>query len=72
MTLWASFNIILGVVEYFRPVIPLVDNFVGEGASSRVVSTIAVVDFLHDSPSFVWPETSQIWVRMETGVGFIV
>ena len=37
-----------------------------------MISTIDVMDFLHQFSSFVWSETSQIRVRVETGVGFLV
>jgi len=50
----------------------LVDDFVGEGASSHMVPTVTVMYFLHHSSSFVWPKTSQIWVRVEDRVGFLV
>ena len=66
-----TFHIIFGVIEHLRPVVPVVDDFVGEGVSSCVVPTV-VVDFLDHSPSFVWPETSQIWVGVEAGIRFHV
>ena len=39
----------------------------GKGAFSRMVPTVAVVDFLHHSLSFIYPKISQIWVRIEAG-----
>jgi len=54
LTLRAFLHIILGVAEHLGPVVPLDDDFVGEGVTSRMVPTIAIVDFLHHFSSFVW------------------
>ena len=70
--MWTLPHIILGVVKHLRPVVLLVDDLVGERASSSVVPTVSIVDFLHHLPSLLRTETSQIWVRMEVGVGFLV
>ena len=50
----------------------MVDNLIGEGASYRVVSTVCIVNFLHHLSSLLWTNTSQIWVGVEVGVGFLV
>ena len=68
----ALFDITVGVVKPFGPVVPLVDDFVGEGVSSCVVSTITIVDFLHHFLSFIRTETSQMRVRVETRIGFLI
>ena len=70
--MWALLHIILGVIEHFGPVIPLIDDLVSEGAGSRMIPKIFVMDFPHYSLSFVWIETSQIQVGVETIVGFLV
>ena len=47
LTLWVPLHIFLSVFEHLRPVISLVDGFVGERPFTRVVSTVGVVDFSH-------------------------
>ena len=64
------FYIILVVVKHLGYVVPLVDDFVGEGASSRVVPTVIIMDFLHHLPSLLRSKASQIQVGVEAGVGF--
>ena len=62
MALWAFSHIILGLVKHLGPVVPLVDDLVGERASFHVVPTVAVVDFLHHLLSFLRTNASQIRV----------
>ena len=69
--MWAFSHIILSVVEHLGLVVPLVDDLVGEEASSRKVPTV-VVDFLHHLPSLFGSKASQIQVRVETEVGFLI
>ena len=54
--------IIIGVVEHLGLIVPLVDNSMGERASSRVVPAVSTVDFLHHIPGLLRTETSQIRV----------
>jgi len=65
-------HIILGVIEHLGPVVPLVDDLVGERAFSRVVPTVDVVNFLHHLPSLLQTKASQIQVEVETKVGFFI
>ena len=62
----------LWVVEHFRPIILLIDDLMNEGAASRMIPTVATMDFLHHSPSFVLSETPQKGVDMKLGVRFLV
>ena len=50
----------------------MIDDLVGEGASTRMVSTVTFVDFLHDLPSLVQTKASQIRVGVETGIRILV
>jgi len=61
-------HILLGIIEHFGPIVPLVDGFVGEGSTSDMVFTIAIVDFLHHLLDFVRPEAPQIRVGVQLGV----
>jgi len=72
LTLRALLHVVLDIVEHLRPVLSLVDDLVGERAASQVVSTVAIVDFLHHILSFFWYEASQIRVGVEIGVGSLV
>jgi len=72
LTLQVLFHIIFGVFERLGLVIPLADDFLGEEASSHVVPTVTIMDFMHYFSSLVWTKTSQIQVRVETGVGFLI
>jgi len=65
-------HILLGIIKHFGPIIPLVDGFVGEGSTSDMVFTVAIVDFLHHLLDFVRPEAPQIRVRVQLGVGLFV
>jgi len=67
--LWALIHISLGVNEHLGPVIPLIDDLVDEGATFRMIPTIAIVDFLYHFSRTV---TSQIRVGVEIGVEFLV
>ena len=70
--MWEFFYSILGVVKRLGPIVPLVDDLVGERAASRVVPTISIVNFLHHPPSLLQTEASQIKVGMEAEVGFFL
>ena len=69
--MWAFSYIILGVIEHLRSVVPLIDDLVGEKASSRVVPAVSILDFLHHFLSLLRIEASQIQVEVEAGVGFL-
>ena len=60
LALWTFPYIILGIVEHLGPVVPLVDDHVGERATSCVVPAISVVDFLYHPLSLLRTEASQI------------
>ena len=70
--LWAFSHVILGVVKHLGLIVPLVDDLVGEGASSHIVPIVAVVDFSNHLPSLFQTKASPIRVRLETGVGFFI
>ena len=72
LALWAFSHILLGIIEYIGSVVPLVDDHIGEEASTRVVPIVTIVNFLHHLSSLVWTKASYIWVEVETGVGFFV
>ena len=71
-TLWAFLHITLGIVEHLETIVPLIDDFMGEGATSHIVPTVAIVNFLHHFSSFFWSETSQIHVGVELEIGFLI
>ena len=64
--------IILDVIEHIGPVLPLVDDVVGKGASVRVVLRVSIVDFLHHLPSLLRTKASHIQVGVKIGVGFLI
>ena len=70
--MWAFSHAILSVIEHLRLVVPLVDDLVSEGASSRVVSIVSIVDFMHYLSSILQTETSQVWIGVEAGVELLV
>ena len=37
LTLWTPLHVIFGILEQFLPVVPLVNGFVGEELSARVI-----------------------------------
>ena len=53
LTPWALIHILIGVVEYLGPVVPLVYDFVDEGSAACMIPTVAVVDLLYYLLSFV-------------------
>ena len=67
--MWALLQVLLGIIEYFGPIAPLVDGFVGEGLASSMVSTIAIVDFLNHLLDFVWPKASHVRVGVQLEIG---
>ena len=71
-TLRVFIHVILGVIELLWPVVPFIDDLMGERAASRMIPTIAFMNFLHHSPSFVWSEAPQVGVNMKFGVRLLV
>ena len=67
MALWALL-VIFGIVEYLGLIVSLVDGFVGKGSTSHVVSTVAIVEFLHHLVGFVWSKTPYVRVGVQLRV----
>ena len=42
-----ALHIILGVIEYLGPVIPLINDLLSEEVASQMIPTITTMDFLH-------------------------
>jgi len=58
MALWAFSHILLGIIEHLGPVVPLVNYLIGKGASSFVVSTVIIMNFLYHFSSLVRTKAS--------------
>jgi len=58
LALRASLHVFLDAVEHLKPVVLLVNGFVSEVSTSRVVPVVAIMNLLHHFLGFVQSETS--------------
>jgi len=65
-------HIFLGVIEHLGSIVLMVDDLVSERSTSRMVPAITIMDLLQYSYGFLWIEASQVRVRVQFGIRFLV
>jgi len=56
LTLRAFLHVLFSLIEHFRPVVSLVDGFMGKRSTSHVVLRVTIMDLPYHPFGFLWPE----------------